>query len=62
MNRFPILWGILKYCGNIALVLFLIGVLGVSVSMIEEYRMHKFIENTNKKAKERWKNGYYSLV
>ena len=53
MNRFPILWGILKYCGNIALVLFLIGVLGVSVSMFEEYRMHKFIENTNEKAKER---------
>jgi|TARA_B100001996_G_scaffold182856_1_gene139761 hypothetical protein len=55
MNRFPILWEILKYLRNVTLVLFLLAVLGVSISMIEEYRMHKFIENTNERIKENGK-------
>ena len=55
MNRFPILWEILKYLRNVVLVLFLLAVLGVSISMIEEYRMHKFIENTNERIKENGK-------
>lgn len=54
-NRLKILYSILRYCVTIALMLFALGVVGIGISLIEEYRMNKFIDKMNEKVKQHGK-------
>ena len=48
-NVCKFIFNYLKWC---CIVLFCMGVVGVTVSMIDEYRLHKQINEMNKRAKD----------
>ena len=51
-NRLKILYSIGKYCINIIIFIFALGAVGVTLSIVEEYRLHKMINEMNERAKE----------
>ena len=54
-NRLKILYSIGKYCINIIIFIFVLGAVGVTLSMVEEYRLHKMITEMNEKVKNNGK-------
>ena len=54
-NRLKILYSIGKYCINIIIFIFALGAVGVTLSMVEEYRLHKMINEMNERAKQHGK-------
>ena len=54
-NRLKILYSIGKYCINIIIFIFALGAVGVTLSMVEEYRLHKMITEMNEKVKNNGK-------
>ena len=51
-NLYNVCKFILNYLKWCCIVLFCMGVVGVTVSMIDEYRLHKQINEMNKRAKD----------
>lgn len=51
-NRLKILYSIGKYCINIIIFIFALGAVGVTLSMVEEYRLHKMVNEMNERVKE----------
>lgn len=51
-NRLKILYSIGKYCINIIIFIFALGAVGVTLSIVEEYRLHKMINEMNERVKE----------
>tara|TARA_Y100000996_G_scaffold125886_1_gene95175 strand:+ start:889 stop:1077 length:189 start_codon:yes stop_codon:yes gene_type:complete len=54
-NRLKILYSIGKYCINIIIFIFALGAVGVTLSMVEEYRLHKMVNEMNERAKQHGK-------
>ena len=54
-NLYNICKFILDYLKWTCIALFCIGVLGISLSMFEEYRLHRWIDKTNERVKDHGK-------
>ena len=54
-NRLKILYSIGKYCIIIIIFIFALGAVVVTLSMVEEYRLHKMITEMNEKVKNNGK-------